>query len=1173
MDLKRTIISLMTMLLVGISSVARAEVAFELRQPDNGTPATSEPKSVLPDRSMRQSAVVSEEMLNPIMQQSISADEGIEIYAFTEYNEHDEADQGLFKFNSAKPGNITRIKQVAEWVIAGAYAEQEYYAIASIMFRPVLCRVDMESGVVSTIADCMMDDGGYGVPAHDMSYDVVSKTMYMIALDESDYDNNNSGLYTIDVATGEQHMIRKNVGRSLYAMAVNAEGVMYAIDDKGMLCTVDKSTGDCTDVASTGLRPLYRQSMDFDRETGVIYWAFSGAQRLGTLYTVDATTATPTLVGNIGRYEQQVVGMHVPFSLYSNAAPSYVTDLGITPDATGALSVTLDWVCPTQTIGGEPLESIDYVEISRDGVQVATITGAAPGVAMSWSDVVDKAATYTYKVQAINSVGYGELRTIAAYVGHDVPAAVENLDLERTTPNSITLSWDAVTRGVNGGYIDQASLRYRITRTSDNKVLAEDHTDEVFVDNTITDLGRYRYSIESYNVDGVGGITNSGYIVNGPARSLPMFANFDVNDETEPNLWTVGDANGDGISFFWNYDDNYKWGAYYYQTLGMEEANDWLISPPLHLEAQTPYKVIVEAGVGSNSQSEQFSVYLIQDYDLSTAVKVGESFDITHYDYYRANIEGVEEGVYSVCIKCTSGLASDYIAIYSVEVAENGDGNIRGDVWDDSSKPVDGVYVSLEGTDFGAYTDARGFFEIKNVPGGIYTINSTKLGYWNVPATVTVRALKDVNIELDVVKRKAYTLSGSVRNEYGEPLPNAVVSLDGYTQYQALSDASGAYVIENVYEADAPYAYKAGKSFYKSVERSLSVAGALADVDVVLGDSILPPAIVTARYADGYTKTEIAWSGAGVDTSVVAHSDEVSYTFGAADGTFGTLIGVVCHEPIILQQIDWLLLNNNETINVVVLGFDRNGVLVGDELYVDTDAANEMYDFTHYRFKEDVYAPYGCFIGLSTDEGYLDIATAVNTAEKPFIPQYNAFIEDYQVEVKLDYIESLGEDYCENFFLGYQGLSLADGEAPSVTYNICRENEAAMSEMLNTAWTSLSYTDDTWAAQPDGEYRYSVTATYRNKQESGKTYSNTVIRDAAGVGGVDAESVNIYLSANGSSIVVNRLADALLLYAADGTLLAHNAHCQSLPVDANAGVYVARAYIDGVWYTQKIVVK
>lgn len=1125
MDLKRTIISLMTMLLACVASVAQA-------------------------------------------------DEGIEIYAFTEYNELDESDQGLLKFNSSDPGNITRIKKVTDWVIAGAYAEEEYYAMASVMFHPTLCKIDLETGDITPIAECSQDNGSYGVAAHDMSYDVVSKKMYMLALDDADYDFNGSGLYTIDLETGVQHMIKQNMGRSVYAMAINAEGVMYIIDDKGILCTVNKETGACTEIEKTGLRPLYRQTMEFDRETGILYWAYSNAQSFGVLYTVDVTTAKATRIGAIGNGMEQIVGMHIPYSLYNADAPNYVTDLTITPDAGGALSATLEWVCPTQTIGGETLESIDYVEIWRDGEKVATLTDATPGAAMSWSDTVDKAATYTYKVQAVNAAGTGELRTIEAFIGRDRPAAVENLHLERTGENSITLSWDAVTKGVNGGYIDQASLRYRVTRISDNIVLAEDCADAVFVDNTITELGRYRYSIESYNVDGVGGVTTSGYIVNGPARSLPMLANFDVNDETEPNLWSVGDANGDGISFFWNYDENYSWGAYYYQTFGMEAANDWLISPPLQFKAQTPYKVIVEAGVGSTSESEQFTIYLIQNYNLSTAIEVGETFDITEYGYYRANIDGVEEGVYSVAIKCTSGLASDYLSIYSVEVAENGDGNIRGDVWDDSSKPVEGVYVSLEGTEFGAYTDARGFFEIKNVPSGTYTINSTKLGYWNVPSTVTVLALKDVNIELDVIKRKAYNVSGSVENEYGEPLANAVVSLDGYTRYQALSDANGLYVIENVYESDSPYNYKAAKNFYTSVSQTLNIVDTPVNIDVVLNDSILSPAIVSAQYvADNKNKTEVVWSTPGVDTSVSMHSDEVSYTFGASDGNFGTLIGVVCHEPVILQQIDWFLLNNDETINVVVLGFDENGVLSSDELYVDTEAPNMMYDYTQYKFKQDVYAPYGCFIGLSIDEGYLDIATAVNTAEKPFVSQFNAFIEDYRVDTKFDYIESLGDEFCENLFLSYQGLSLADDEAPSITYNIYRENEAAMSELLNNAWTSLAYTDDSWATLPDGDYRYAVTATYRNKQESEPVYSNIINRNTAGVGEIDAEQVKIYLSADGRSVEVNRVADELQLYATDGTLMAQNAHCRALPVSCNSGVYVAKAIVDGKCYTQKIVIR
>lgn len=1113
---------------------------------------------------------------NAIARKHLPMADGIDIYGFTEYNASDEGKTGLIKFNSSSPAKVTYVSNNHEWATAGAYAEEHYYVmIIDNSFNPTLAKLDLETGVVENVAVCSMAND-YALQAFEMSYDVISRKMYMVANSPTDPEQYNSALLTVDLATGVQEFVCDNMGRHFYAMAINAEGVMYGVDHDGMLCKIDSQTGSCTEVANTGLKPFYRQSMDFDRKTGIVYWAFSGVQRYGVLYSLDVTTGVPTQLGFIGgKEEQQVVGLHVPYSLYDEVAPSYVTNLNIIPDAGGELGATLSWTCPTTLIDGSQLSAIDYIEVSRDGVVVATLTEATPGADMTWHNTVEKSGTYTYKLQAANHAGLGELRTITAYVGHDVPAAVAGLQLERTTPHSITLSWRPVENGVNGGYIDTQSLLYRVVRTSDNTVLADSLADTTIVDEGIAELARYRYEIVSYNVDGIGGTTNSGYIVNGPARSIPMFSDFNVNNDAEANLWSVGDANGDGVSYFWNFDEFYGFGAYYYQTYTLQQANDWLISPPIIFEKETPYKIIVEAAPANAQQIEQFSVYLIRDYNLSTAIKIGETFDIDTYDFYRVELDSVPAGNYSVCIQCTSnGVLSNYLAVYSVEVAINGDGNIRGDVWDDSSRPVADVFVSLEGTEFGAYTDERGFFEIPNVPDGTYTINCEKLGYINVPQSVTVTALQDVNVELDVIKRKAFTIAGSVKNEYGEPLADASVMLNGYTKYSTTTAADGTYSIANVYESTQPYTYEVAKDFYVPVVRDVEVADSNIDLDVTLNDSILPPAIATARYDAVNRKSAIEWARPGIDESVAAYSGQVSYTFGASDGTFGTLIGVVCHDPIILKSIDWFLLNSDSTVNVVVLALDENGRLTGEELYVDGDARNEYFNPSVYTFTHDVYAPYGCFIGLSTDDGFLDIVTAVNTPDKPFVYNYNAYIEDYLVDPTFEYVETLGTDYCENFHLGYQGIVLATDAAPVVTYNVSRENSAMMSEVVCSATSKLSIYDDAWLTLPDGDYRYAVTTVYANTKESEPVYTNTLTLDKTAVEDVMTEDFAVVLSPDKSTIYMNQEAQEVMLYSADGTLVVSIENTNVVPVaSCGDGVYIVRALVDGVWNVEKILIK
>ena len=197
----------------------------------------------------------------------------------------------------------------------------------------------------------------------------------------------------------------------------------------------------------------------------------------------------------------------------------------------------------------------------------------------------------------------------------------------------------------------------------------------------------------------------------------------------------------------------------------------------------------------------------------------------------------------------------------------------------------------------------------------------------------------------------------------------------------------------------------------------------------------------------------------------------------------------------------------------------------------------------------------------------------MNTPEKPFVPHFNAFIEDYLVEAKMEYVEVLGDEYCENFFLGYQGIALAGDEAPVVTYNVYRENESAMSEVVLNNVASTLCTDDAWLTLPDGDYTYAVTAVYANNKESARTYTNVLSLDKTAVEGIAAEAFAVTISGN-DKLQFNTKVDEAMLYTADGVLVVQVACTDAISVATlPAGMYMVRARVGGVWYVEKVIIK
>src|SRR3970282_2411548 len=70
-----------------------------------------------------------------------------------------------------------------------------------------------------------------------------------------------------------------------------------------------------------------------------------------------------------------------------------------------------------------------------------------------------------------------------------------------------------------------------------------------------------------------------------------------------------------------------------------------------------------------------------------------------------------------------------FISLFSFQAfAQNA--TIAGKVIDkDTKEPLIGANVVLDGTSWGAATDIYGFFKIKNIPAGTYTIRASYVGY------------------------------------------------------------------------------------------------------------------------------------------------------------------------------------------------------------------------------------------------------------------------------------------------------------------------------------------------------------------------------------------------------------------------------------------------------------
>ena len=1112
----------------------------------------------------------------------------VDIYGFS-INVSDETQSGLVKFSSTQPKSMQRVKLLEEWATAGAWGGDAYYAMLSYATYPKgLYIIDIETGeVVKQVADYMYNENVRA--AIEMSYDYTTGVMYMVTVSDDNPGVTSFGV--VDLTTGEQTFINHDMKHYVVAMAVDKDGVIYGISNEGWVVRINKTTGVCETRYKMDVTPFRRQSMEFDRKTGDLYWAYCTSSKMGMLKKMNVKKRTSVDVGYIGgTAEEQVLGLYIPYSPCADGAPGKVEGLKVTPDATGLNAVTLTWNNPATTYSGDSLASIDKVEIYRDATLVYTLKEALPGEESTWTDKLKSGGSYTYKFLVYNEEGAGIPVSVSAFVGHDTPKEVIFSSVSREGNNAVRLSWYPCVEGVNGGYLDLSTISYKVKRLSDGMVLAEGLTDTTFIDNTITELGRYQYGIETTNADGTSKMAMTAYIVNGPARELPLVTDF--TNEAESQLWSIADADGDGTTFFWQYNPNFKdQGFFYYQCeyTPATNANDWIISPKYKFEAGKAYKAIVHVRPDDIYKNEMMEVYLVKDYNLATAINLSDTLRVTGdvnelgetvLSQFRININPLDEaGEYSLAVRCISDMEVAYwLAVAKVEVSENLEGHIRGDVYDNELNPVEGVIVSLEGTEYKAITDVRGQFEIKNVPEGTYTTVQTKVGYFTIPQTITVNGLKTINVELDVKKRKEYSYEGNVKNEYGEPLANATISITGYNEYHTLTDVNGDYKIPGIYalaEQEEPYTIKVYKNFYQTVSINYDfreVSSNKKTRDFVLNDEILPPAYVSVLL--GMTTNgegehaRISWSKPAIESFMKLHSEEVSYTFGTEEGEEGTLIGLVCREPVLIDSLYWWTFCDSTLLNVVILSLNKNGRLTAEELYRDDDAPNNPYNTTMYCLKESVYAPNGCFISVSVDKGNLSLLTTSSTSEFPFVKQTNAYIEDLASAIRLEYVEDLGADYEENFYMGYFGRRVANEEAPQVSYQIIAltgETELYSAVAAN----NFLYEDYAWGNLEKGDYRYAVEAMYRNGEKA-RLFSNIITKETPS----DISSVEKSLAVQqiGNMLLID--AEVVQVVSSNGETIVGGTDISILDTDGWAdGLYIVRTLNEGRWTSHKLVIK
>ena len=256
---------------------------------------------------------------------------------------------------------------------------------------------------------------------------------------------------------------------------------------------------------------------DSGDKTVKVYAATSGKYRLA-FYAYSEPEQHRVEIDNVKLIEKS-----------SKGVPGEVTGVVLTPADLGATEATLAFTAPTVNAAGEALSELTAIDVYVNGELEKTFDNPAPGEALTYVDTEVVNGFNTYRVVARNSEGEGSAVEVTAFVGMDMPVAPTNAVAKLNNDMSITVTWDAPTQSVNGGYVDFSAITYRVERNSESSgVVAEGISETSYTDIIPVTEGQVNanYTITPLYNGNEGEAVQSNSVVTGKPLDLPYSASF-----------------------------------------------------------------------------------------------------------------------------------------------------------------------------------------------------------------------------------------------------------------------------------------------------------------------------------------------------------------------------------------------------------------------------------------------------------------------------------------------------------------------------------------------------------------------------------------------------------------------------------------------------------------------
>ena len=455
-----------------------------------------------------------------------------------------------------------------------------------------------------------------------------------------------------------------SVEQNVAAIAINSKGEAFFTDSESNLYNVDLTTGEPTLVGPLGFNTAnLLQSMTFDLTTDRLYYAASiGFSSdpvepepdtfYGGLLEIDTKTGQATLRGLFPEEEEYNVLRVI--NRPKSGAPADVNDLSVAYNGSSN-DGTISFTMPNTTFGGSPMSGEVSYDIYINYDKECILSGnAKPGEKVETSFTAPAEGRNKVLVLLSNEAGQGSRNAVESWAGNDLPLAENVVFSYDKASLKANLSWSVAAR--KNGYLDIDHVSYNIVRYPDEVTVAENTTETTFSE-VIADVpfGGYYYLVTPMVGEQLGVGAKSNSIQIGNALTIPYKDDFESTDAA--NKYLTIDANGDGYT--WCINDPFIFeGVMAYNNMNDNDADDWVLTPPLHMEEDYIFTLDFAVGGITESIPEYLSVYVgegdnpLQFKEILTETKVPGTAYMP--EPMSINFDVEKTGDYRIAFHCTS---------------------------------------------------------------------------------------------------------------------------------------------------------------------------------------------------------------------------------------------------------------------------------------------------------------------------------------------------------------------------------------------------------------------------------------------------------------------------------------------------------------------------------------